>query len=737
MVKLPVVNMGVHAVVFFRHLRKCKNEFSADKCSISSAMKPLSGYWDRNDQPFTELLSKLGAWPVFKNPHYDPKSSDEHEEYLSRRQLKVRLSVMFKDLFNRFIFKMFSYVKDGEMNSTIGTEKYDRFSSFFHDPISLSRLDSLLQLLRDARQFMAFEEDRDKKELGMSKSVIQQDIDFMKAELREMPTKKGSLLREITHRSIPKLFDLFQELEPFQFYINVYNPALLGELASDYYCQLLNKPLEFFQLAQKILKSIITFRVDNTVEFKTTLFYNFVRQHIYEPIMTYDPKETPTMTFLNKQNLKPGGAFARVRKRMYECRKTGDETLGKCFHWTRPCINDTERTSESMSSRCTPCKKGDNDCSIPNTKRPWNVPVKMTQESIQRQLLDILATAPQNISVAYQACTMKESKKNIRSTEAQCPSVALPEPNALKLFRKKETAHFEYFWNSVKIVKGNEEVIHKANKANNFQHDTTRHVPTQHVPQNVQSGWSQEGNAVEGFTCNDDCAHCYGDEGYVFPDAEGFEVEHVPSTMAYNENIDSSADIPWIRKENWNSATGMYRPHCECEPSYNGARACQGVKRKNATMVCELVRNGGILNGCHEGHFVVSAKRGNASACFLVQMKLERVNHDLTFGVLENRKFDLSHSCAHKYIGTFTDSRKPQARRSRVTVQALTNDCPNGFSRDSKLTTHARKYCQKDKDTFDDAFQLIDKDDGQTGVQKRRRRRRLLTQYGASTGNGS
>jgi hypothetical protein len=48
-------------------------------------------------------------------------------------------------------------------------------------------------------------------------------------------------------------------------------------------------------------------------------------------------------------------------------------------------------------------------------------------------------------------------------------------------------------------------------------------------------------------------------------------------------------------------------------------------------------------------------------------------------------------------------------------VQALTNDCPNGFSRDSKLTTHARKYCQKDKDTFDDAFQLIDKDDGQTG----------------------
>ena len=87
---------------------------------------------------------------------------------------------------------------------------------------------------------------------------------------------------------------------------------------------------------------------------------------------------------------------------------------------------------------------------------------------------------------------------------------------------------------------------------------------------------------------------------------------------------------------------------------------------KDNTMVCELVRNGGILDGCHEGRFVVSGtrERDGDKKCFLVEINLLEVDHQLTPGVIEDKKLDYSRQCVRERIGRFIPSRQPLADRA-------------------------------------------------------------------------
>ena len=51
-------------------------------------------------------------------------------------------------------------------------------------------------------------------------------------------------------------------------------------------------------------------------------------------------------------------------------------------------------------------------------------------------------------------------------------------------------------------------------------------------------------------------------------------------------------------------------------------------------MVCEMVKTeGGILDGCFEGHFVISANNKGETKCFVLQMNLEDPCVDYSEGI--------------------------------------------------------------------------------------------------------
>ena len=117
-----------------------------------------------------------------------------------------------------------------------------------------------------------------------------------------------------------------------------------------------------------------------------------------------------------------------------------------------------------------------------------------------------------------------------------------------KLFRKKETANFRMIWHSMNLIGGDQSIKQYQNWGNE---------------NDIEGGWlTSEGSAIEGFECAEDCQHCYGDDGSIFPNAKGYDITNVPSTTTYNKDLTKDQGIPWIRKGNWDSRTGMYKPKC-------------------------------------------------------------------------------------------------------------------------------------------------------------------------------
>ena len=325
-----------------------------------------------------------------------------------------------------------------------------------------------------------------------------------------------------------------------------------------------------------------------------------------------------------------------------------------------------------------------------------------------------LFTATSKLTVAYKPCAMKESKENIKIIEEQCPGVRLPEPNMFKLFQRHETAKWTYIWdgkgiNATELGDVTKEVYGDLN--------------------NLEGG---DGKSAEGFKCSTDCQNCYGkDKKYYFQDAEGWDINgDVPFTTVYNTDSEEKIPIPWINKDLWTPNDGTYSPRCECEPSYyndNPQKPCPKSDRTDIdTMVCMLVRKqGGVLQGCHEGHFVLSLKKRGSKhpECWLVQIKLKNPDYDLE--PVEGKNIKASFKCAKDFIGALSKSRIKTADRAYPTVYRLRNYCPRGFKGESKLSHGTVKYCKKNPDKADAAG----------SAQKflsRSHRRRLLQNPGGS-----
>lgn len=371
---------------------------------------------------------------------------------------------------------------------------------------------------------------------------------------------------------------------------------------------------------------------------------------------------------------------------------------------------------------------------------PWNVKRDMTPLMLADAALDFFTSMPQRIENTYQGCSIKENKTIILATADQCPGIALPEPNLLKLFRRKETANFTFWWNEIYI-----NLLDAPEEEKKILSDKTL---------SISSPWETKGESLEGFKCINDCQNCYGEDGaYKFPNAVGYDISVVPTTTTYG----LGRELPWIRKENWDKDEGVYRPRCECELSYRNSpqqkHSCKGKEYKDNTMVCELVRNGGILDGCHEGRFVVSGtrERDGDSKCFLVEINLQEVEHHLKPGCVEDKKIDYPRQCVEERIGRFIDSEQPVANRSVPSVQELGSRCLSGWSK-SEMSSSSVLYCKKDhkdsfgKDSFDKALEeMSEKKKSGSGKSQRRlllsrkkafsRKGRQLLQKGSAGGS--
>jgi len=353
--------------------------------------------------------------------------------------------------------------------------------------------------------------------------------------------------------------------------------------------------------------------------------------------------------------------------------------------------------------------------------RPWNTRTKLTPLVIADRTLDLFTSMPQRIENTYQACSIKESKDNVQATEGQCPGLALPEPNLFKLFRRQETARFGYWWDELRIKVGNKESTQGKQE---FDDDAI---------------WKSAGESLDGFQCAKDCENCYGEKGYPFPNAEGYKLSAIPVTSTYSAD---GTEIPWIREENWDKEKGFYRPRCECEPSYTEdtkqRHECpKGKKYSDNTMVCELVRNGGILNGCHQGRFVVSGirERDGDRKCFLVEIDLTRVKRDLNAGVVQDLRLDYTRQCVRENIGSFVKSRSPTADRAVPTLTPLRKTCLSGWE-ESEMSSGEVTFCRKKADdNFETALkEMLEGEKKGLKVQQSRGRRLLQRRQGSRGG---
>jgi hypothetical protein len=166
-------------------------------------------------------------------------------------------------------------------------------------------------------------------------------------------------------------------------------------------------------------------------------------------------------------------------------------------------------------------------------------------------------------------------------------------------------------------------------------------------------------------------------------------------------------------------------------------------------MVCELVRNGGILNGCHQGRFVVSGirERDGFRKCFLVEIDLTKAEHKLAID--PNKKLDYTRQCLREHIGSFVKSLSPTAHRTVPTVTPLRRTCLSGWE-ESEMSSGEVTFCRKTADdSFETALKALNKKrkdgspkekkpSGKSGRQLLQRRtkamprRRLLQKAGGS-----
>ena len=330
----------------------------------------------------------------------------------------------------------------------------------------------------------------------------------------------------------------------------------------------------------------------------------------------------------------------------------------------------------------------------------------------------------------YKNCVKFESKKNYQYAAESCPNdVLLPTPNTFEYKTYQEQFKKAWMWSieAFGFDKGNQESI-------SFK-----------SPLMAQ---------MFGFQCNKPCKNCYGNNnGYPFPHVKGYTLDFIPKTSVYGVKKKTEEDIPWIREENWDPETAMYYPRCECEHGYKGNETCTGktYNKGDITMVCEMVKpNGGILDGCFEGHFVVSAKsKDGTSKCFVLQMNLENACfdwHEKGLDMSNNTKIPnlafSNNQCLLKNLGAIGKQKTYIAERPAPNLVELKNTklaCPDDFSDRIKNTNYCKKTrlspfiraedkrksldekYGKDKMKCKDAFDSEDSD-----VSSSKRRRRLM-----------
>ena len=592
----PVVSLSYHFYKLYQIHKKTNNgNYEMEY------LQPLFAFnEDRNNSAYSRVRNAKKV-VVFKRKD----GSELSLTSMAVDAAKVAGSVLKKLAF--FTFESKSY-KDQKHEATYA-DLIESFSSKYFYRF----LDEFQQLLRDGLEGWKREEQYqvDVLKIERSQTSTQKDLRWFKQEVKKIPSEscesakdvkiceralnsmKKGLLGEPGKEGdqykgvIRLLLDLSEN--PGDLYVNVYSPSVHANLLMDWLTGKLAKQRLLIKGFEDILSKVIELHQNNTELVRADIM-PFVKNNFKNIFNSYGGYDS---------TVKRESTWLLMRNRMKKCREEGDDTEGKCFHWSDPCLQ-SNRAAHLSSGRCLECTKKDVRCRVAlgseiymkdeiEPKRPWNTPTKLTPLVIADRALDFSTSMPQRIENTYQACSIKESKDNVQAAEGQCPGLALPEPNLFKLFRRKETARFRYWWDELRIKVGNEESTQGKHE---FDDDAI---------------WKSAGESLDGFKCAKDCENCYGKKGYLFPNAAGYKLSAIPVTSTYSAD---GTEIPWIREENWDKEKGFYRPRCECEKSYTEdtkqRHVCKGQTYSDNTMVCELVRNGGILNGCNQGRFVVS-----------------------------------------------------------------------------------------------------------------------------------
>ena len=739
----PVRKLATDAVSGIFTYLMCKRKFY----TCTGYGKPFFFYVRKT----TSTLARMerDAKVAYANPYQDAVGSAEKE--LNMMHLKKRFGDAFINYGKRVAYKLLDEGNGVEAT----TKRYDAFLAVAGDQVVRRTFDRIFQFCRDVRQFLQNGEDLEMREgTKESDTRFKRDLKFAVTQLNKWKCS-GRDTMQCTRLKLllPALVKTIYSLKPYDLYFNVWNPSLLGAIVTD---SVVGNNLHmgtFIKTLFDALSAAGNLELDHgRVQLGST--FDFVQDSVLKPIFDYKDGDTCTKCLSETH---PGGAWAHQKAREAKCAENKEQT---CYFVSEPCSDNIEEAVQENHlllqptySQCTPCEIGASRCYAdrslttelikPYPKRPWNVKHKITTESLEDQLLDAFTFKPQNLHVEYQACALKESVEQIRAVESQCPGVMLPEPNMLRLFQKRERVEWTYLWDSLRVSGSSKE-----------QNDAIENFKSKTQAKNTELGmWRTEGNTVEGFKCNDDCQRCYGNDGYTFPTADdtvplkGYDITSIPTTTTYNNDANADA-IPWIRKENWNVAEGKYRPRCECEPSYDippGSekyKKCKGTKFKDITMVCELVRNGGILSGCHEGHFVMSVNKGTADTrCLMIQIKFKEPEHCLGLKSNSTKQVDITRRCA-KERTTFSARRPSLASRAEPTFTFLEyGKCPAGFHKE--VSGLGKSYCRKFEsgDSFVESFKAWkDRKGSETDSQCDKsenpfydRRRRLLQHSGATS----
>jgi hypothetical protein len=663
--------------------------------------------------PFRKLSKNNGSiYYKIRNTKFDDLLEGKDGKELSTFSLKKMAWDAAKSVLKRVLYQ--ALLKKDPKG---GEGRYDNLMKALNSKYFLRSVDNILQLLRDgAHGFVEEEEYQKRQGIKFNDTTTQTDLNYLKEKIRQIPEdrdpelkKEDKFILKGMKKSAEKAIDLLYKIakkNPSDLYVNVYSPLVLAYLAGDVMEGHLHDFVDLINHIIVVSKGVLSFKGGDTLQ--PGPFAREMRSILNGTRATWD----------------------EAKSRLKNCRLSGEYIVGKCYHLTNPCPKTDD--TKGLAQHCTPCNTTitSERCAIGKEKmdedreprRPWNMPTKLNVDVLKDKALDAFVSG-QNIENTYHACTIKESRDNIKKTENQCRGFALPEPNIFKFFRRKETGKFTYWWDS----------FSKQDK----------------LKKDYIGGWVH-GDSLDGFQCSEDCKNCYGEKGYPFPNAAGYKLSAIPVTSTYRSD---GTEIPWIREENWDKENGVYRPRCECEPSYTEdtkqRHVCTGKKYSDNTMVCELVRNGGILNGCHQGRFVVSGirERDGHRKCFLVEIDLTKAEHKLAID--PNKKLDYTRQCLREHIGSFVKSLSPTAHRAVPTVTPLTLTCLSGWKK-SEMSSGEVTFCRKTADdSFETALKALNKKrkdgspkekkpSGKSGRQLLQRRtkamprRRLLQKAGGS-----